>query len=520
MHPQPKRGVNPVGCLARMRSLALLVAVGLLGCGAGPVAESTATPGADLRFVVQTAPANPLVAIRLVFEVGSIDDPPGKEGLAALTAAMVGQGGATSRTYAELLDALYPMAAGISVHVSRELTTLSGTVHRDNLDAYVELMLDQILTPRFDPADFARNRSAAVDFITKTLRSEDDEALGKEALEGALYAGHPYGHPVDGTEASLSAITLDDVRAFHAQHFARTRLTVGLGGGVPADLAEKLRARLAALPAGAARGPLPPAPPLTGRQVLLVDKPGRSTAISIGHPHGLTRKDPDFVPLFLAMSYLGEHRTFNGVLMQNMRGKRGLNYGDYAYAEAFEQDGGSTLPLPNVLRRLQRFEIWVRPVPADKAAFALRQALFETQRVLEQGIPQQGFEETRDYLMAFSRLWTQDADRRIGYAVDAALAGRDLAADLQARLPTLTRDEVNAAMRKHISLDHLVAVLAGPDAAALKDLLVSGVPTPLVYDTEGTPADILAEDALIQVFPLALTADRIRIVPAATMFAR
>lgn len=502
-----------------MRALALaLVAATLAACGAAPTAPG---PAAGPRFVVQEAAANPLVAIRLVFEVGAVDDPPGKEGLAALTGAMLAEAGSTKRTYAELLDALYPMAARLDLHVDRELTTLSGTVHRDNLDAYVDLLLDQVLTPRFDAADFTRLRERALDALTKTLRSEDDEALGKEALEAALYAGHPYGHPVVGTEAGLRAITLDDVRAFHAQQLTQARLIVGLGGGVPPGLADRLRARLAALPAtGPARAALPPAPALVGQHLFLVDKPGRSTAISIGHPLGITRKDPDFIPLFLAASYLGEHRTFNGVLMQNMRGKRGLNYGDYAYVEAFVQDGWSTLPLPNILRQQQRFEIWVRPVPADKAGFALRQALYETDRLLKEGIPEAGFEETRDYLLAFSRLWTQDADRRIGYAVDGVLAGGELAAALQARLPTLTRDEVNAALRKHLSTANLVAVLAGPDAAALQAKLLSGEATPLVYDTEGTPAEILAEDKIIEVYPLALDPARIRTVPAATLFDR
>ncbi|MEZ4468388.1 MAG: pitrilysin family protein, partial [bacterium] len=385
---------NLLFCLASSAVMAALA-----GCGAAPARdEVTATAGP--RFVVQTAPQNPLVAVRLVFEVGAIDDPAGKEGLAALTGALIGEAGSKARTYAELLDALYPMAAGINVQVDRELTTLSGTVHRDNLDAYVDLLLDQVLTPRFDPADFSRLRDRATDALTKTLRSEDDEALGKEALELALYGGHPYGHPVVGTAAGLAAVTLDDVRAFHARHFTQARLVVGLGGGVPADLEARLRKRLAALPAaGEPRAPLPATPALAGQHLLLVDKPGRSTAISIGHPLPITRAHPDFIPLFLAASYLGEHRTFNGVLMQNMRGKRGLNYGDYAYVEAFVQDGWSTLPLPNILRRQQRFEIWVRPVPADKAGFALRQALYETSRLLRDGIPEAGFEETRDYLL-------------------------------------------------------------------------------------------------------------------------
>ena len=52
-------------------------------------------------------------------------------------------------------------------------------------------------------------------------------------------------------------------------------------------------------------------------------------------------------------SYFGEHRTFSGLLMNKMRGDRGLNYGDYAYIESFIQDGGSRFPVPNIPRRQQ-----------------------------------------------------------------------------------------------------------------------------------------------------------------------
>jgi zinc protease len=73
------------------------------------------------------------------------------------------------------------------------------------------------------------------------------------------------------------------------------------------------------------------------------------------------RADEDFYPLMVANSYFGEHRTFNGVLMNELRGLRGLNYGTYSYIENFIQDGGSTLMLPNVPRRQQYFSVWIRP---------------------------------------------------------------------------------------------------------------------------------------------------------------
>ena len=82
------------------------------------------------------SPSNPLVALRVVMRVGSQIDPAGKEGLAALTAAMVAEGGTKSLSYDQLLEAFYPMAASVDGACHKEVTVFSGTIHRDNLASY------------------------------------------------------------------------------------------------------------------------------------------------------------------------------------------------------------------------------------------------------------------------------------------------------------------------------------------------------------------------------------------------
>ena len=148
--------------------------------------------------------------------------------------------------------------------------------------------------------------------------------------------------------------------------------------------------------------------------------------------------------------------------MQDLRGKRGLNYGDYSYIEDFIQEGRSTFPVPNNPRRQQYFSIWIRPVPADKAVFALRAALWELDRLIEHGMSREDFEATRSFLLNYSKLWVQTLSRRLGYAIDGEFYGRrDLVTELAERLPKLTVEEVNAAVRKHLKTDGIkVAIVA------------------------------------------------------------
>ena len=192
------------------------------------------------------SPSDPLVAFRVVLRAGSQDDPPGKEGLAALTASMVAEGGSKSLTYSQILAAFYPMAAALSGSCTKELTVFSGVVHRDNLPNYVPIATEMIAQPRFDPEDFERLRNEAIDYVTKYLRGNNDEALGKWTLQTELYKDHPYGHPDVGTARGLKSITLDDVKEFHHRHYSRKSLSIGLAGGfdrsTPGSFRRDLRA--------------------------------------------------------------------------------------------------------------------------------------------------------------------------------------------------------------------------------------------------------------------------------------
>jgi zinc protease len=463
----------------------------------------------------------PLVSIRVAFATGSTHDPAGREGLAALTGGLHVEGGAGGMSFREILDALYPMAAGIGVQVDREISVVHGTVHRDHLDAYYDILRRVVIEPRFDAADFERLREDQVNAITAGLRASDDEGLGKETLNALMYAGSSYGRPVEGTVRAVGAITREDVLRFRRERFTRERASAAIAGDVPERFVKRVESDLASLPSGAPDTPGVPVSRMPdGIELAVVTKPCRAWAISIGHPISVTRADDDFYPLFLANSYFGEHRTFNGVLMNKMRSERGLNYGDYSYVETFVQEGTSTFPLTNTPRRAQAFTIWIRPVAPAHAHFAIRQATRELQRLVQDGLTREAFEETRAFLLSYSRLWAQTPARRLGYAMDGAFYGRkSLIDELADRLPRLDVGQVNAAIRRHLKADSaFVAVVADPEGApAFVDRFAENAPSPIVYDTETKP-EVLAEDGEIAVFPLRTSGARARIVPAESMF--
>ena len=481
-----------------------------------------AGPGTDLAASLIPSPASPLVTLRVQIRVGSIDDPPGKEGLNGLTALALAKGGTGDLSYRQVTDRLYPMAATIDVQFDREATTFIGEVHRDHLEEFYRLFTGLLLAPRFDERDVARNRDLLLAGIRTTLRGNDDEALGKEALGLFMYQGHPYGRIDLGTVRGLESITPDDIRAHYRTHYAQNGVHIGLAGDYPDGLEGVLREALTALPEEAPpRPPLPRPRSIDGMEIVIVEKPAMANAISMGFPIEVTRAGRDYYALLVANSHLGEHRTFNGRLMNKMRGERGLNYGDYSYIETFLQDGGSTFPLPNIPRRQQAFTVWIRPVAPENTLFALRQATREVARLAERGLTQVELDQTRTYLMNYSRLWTQSLSRRLGVLMDSRFYDAPFLVDaIQKELPRLTLKEVNEAVKRHLAARGIQVVIVAENAAELKRLLLSGKPTPIAYQTPTTDEALLAEDAEIQAYPLPVSRERLIIVSAQDLFER
>ena len=521
------------------RSLVLCAALGLAGCAttsqpaptppppAEPQAQAPAQPQAPdsvpavplkrpepMRVVVQANPASPIVSFRLVFHTGSVDDPKGKEGLTSLTADLLAEGGTQSLTSAQLLEALFPMAAELDSSTDKEFTVFSGRVHKDHLPRFLDIFTDVLLEPRLSPQEFERLRARALSGVRNTLRSENDELLGKVALDALLFQGHPYAHFVGGTEKGLESITLEDVKAHAARVFTQDRLVIGLAGPVDEALQKTVVSRLSALPAtGAPRVELPPVP-TTGGRALVVQKPTLSTAVSLGYATPLRRGDPDFFPVAFALSYLGEHRQSSGVLFTELREKRGLNYGDYAYAEHFIEQPGTTYNRTNVARTQQDITLWIRPVVPGNGMFATRGTVYFLDRLVKQGIPQDKFELSRGFLLGYTRLWEQTDQRRLGYAIDSLFYGTpDFLEQYRAALAKMTPESVQAALRRQLRPEALNFAFVTQDADALAKLLKEQPPSPISYASPKAP-ELLKEDQAIIAQPLPVRPDAVQVVPA------
>lgn len=474
-----------------------------------------------VSIVAQPSDTSPLVDVAILVHAGSALDPEGQKGLAALTAAMITEAGSTEHTIEQINDAMYPIASDFVAQVDKEMTRLSGQVHEDNLDTWYGLVMEQLLSPGWRERDFTRVRTQLVNAIRTGLVGNNDEELGKEMLYSEVYGpGHPYGSLNLGDVSDLEAMTLEDVESFYQRYYTINNITVGLAGGYPDEFAARIGDDLQALPEGERVAlEVPPAPELDGNRAVIVQKETPAVAVSFGFPIELQRGDPDWIALWLVRSYLGEHRSTNSHLFQRIREVRGMNYGDYAYIEYFPRGMFQFEPDTNLGRQQQIFQIWIRPLRnVNDAHFAARVAMYELDKLVEEGMSETDFEQTRSFLTKFVSLLTDGQSRQLGYAMDSQYYGIGTFSEyVREGLAQLTLEDVNRVIRENLRTNNVQYVFVARDAEELQRRLLENTPSPITYDAE-KPQALLAEDEAIQALPIELEPGAVRIVPAREVF--
>lgn len=479
----------------------------------------------DSKIIEMKVTQDPTVSFVVWFKVGSQNDPKGKEGLAMLTARLLAEGSTIQNSYEDIIDKLFPIASNYSVKVDKEMTAFYGRTHIDNINIFLPLFEQAITSPAFKQEDFERIKSDLINYLEKELRYSSDEELGKAALYEFIFEGTPYQHISEGTIDGLKSISLEDVKAFYKRYFNKNNFVVAVGGNFADGLPSKIKEDLAIALSDGEETKAPEIQPksINGYEFLLVDKDCNATAISFGFPIDVVRGDEDFFALWLFKSWFGEHRNSFSHLYQVIREQRGLNYGDYAYIEAFLNGGALRFPQPNNPRRKQIFEVWIRPVPHEARLFTLRAALHELKKVVDSGLTKEQFEITKKFLLNYCLFYAQTTMERLGYQVDSRFYNvkdnGNYIEFFRKKIENLTLEQVNNAIKKHINYNNIKFAIVTKDAESLKEDLLKNAPSPITYPTP-KPKEILDEDKKISVFPIQVTPEKIRIVPVEEMFAK
>ena len=300
-----------------------------------------------------------LVSFALLVPSGSAADPPGCEGLAAFAADLLDDG-TRRRSGTGLHEELGRIGGRLGTDVTSDATVLSITALARHARDALSLLIELATEPRFDPQEVERVRALRISRIAQMRHVA--AAVAERAFLRSVYGTRPYGHPPAGTEAALARTTVDDVRAFHAAHYAPARWTlVRAGGGTRAERAELVSVAADVPPAalspaydpdaGAALFPEPdpeaedtgrePADSQPGGRLTFVPRAGAvQSELRIGHV-GVARRAADYAAVVVMNMVLGGQ--FVSRLNLNLREARGCTYGVRTSFDGRRRPGPFTL---------------------------------------------------------------------------------------------------------------------------------------------------------------------------------
>ncbi|MCB9556384.1 MAG: insulinase family protein [Deltaproteobacteria bacterium] len=294
-----------------------------------------------LRVIAMPDHQLPLISVELVLAAGGIDDPPGKEGLAQLTASMLRQGVKTMDA-----DAISRTVDAVGVSLSAGAGYERSTVDCGGRSRYLDLCLRMIehlvLTPVF-PEDEMKQPKNELREQVRGIR-DDPSALAQQFFFNELYGDqHPAGRPL--TLAAIERLGRDDLIGFHRTRYLPAGAVLAISGDFDVDKIQQAvrshfsRWRRRKLPARAIQ-PLAPVKP--GLSVLLVDKPSLTqSSFYLGH-QGVKRMDPDRDALTV-MNYSLGGGGFSSRLMQVVRAEGGKTYGISSSFSSESLDGSFSI---------------------------------------------------------------------------------------------------------------------------------------------------------------------------------
>jgi zinc protease len=415
-----------------------------------PVVKAKLANG--LRVFVVATNRVPIVDLRLVVRAGSVDDPPGKDGLAALTADLLDQG-AGARDARQLADDIAFVGGSLEADADLERTVVTCEVLKKDFGTGLELLRDVVVSPRFPDAEVARKRDAALAEIAS--RTNDPAVVADVALGPFLLGQSRLAHPAQGYEASVKSLTREDVVGFHARWFRPDNAMLAVVGDVdPKTVVAALERAFASWPAvGPAPAATPrydPVPQIRGRRIEIVDKPEVTQAqVRIGCI-GVPRNHPDRFPILVANAILGG--GFTSRLVSEVRVRQALTY-DIDSGFDMDRDAG-TYDITTSTR-------------VESTRKLIDAALAEVRRLSEQGPSEQELASAIQYLTGQYPMDLQAPGDLAERLLDIEFYGLG-ADDLETfpdRVRAVTMTDVRRALKSYFCIDDLrIVVVADPAA--------------------------------------------------------
>jgi zinc protease len=272
----------------------------------------------------------PWINASLLMRTGPFLEPKDKLGVAGMTSTVMRSGGTTTMTGEQINERMDFLAGNVSA------TSLS--IHARHLDEGLKMWLDILANPAFPEDKVRRERDQAL--VGVRNRDRNLSLVAMRTWTKLIY-GEQSPMAAEATEAGTSAISRDDLAAWHKKYWGASNAILIVSGDFrKAEMIQKLEATFGKW--AAAEKALPPIPKVeqaskAGVYMVQPLVPANQGVIQIGHL-GMMQDDPDAQAVDL-MNYILGGGSFSSRITKVVRTDNGL-----AYSTSSSMSGGQLYP--------------------------------------------------------------------------------------------------------------------------------------------------------------------------------
>ncbi|MFQ6003467.1 MAG: M16 family metallopeptidase [Candidatus Zixiibacteriota bacterium] len=397
-----------------------------------------------LKVIVIEHHELPVVAFRLVLKSGSAFDPPGKAGLANLTAGLLRKGTET-KDATQIAEEIDFVGGSLGAGANWDATFASCRVLNKYFDAGLDLLADIILNPTFNEDEIERLRKQTIAGIMQD--KDDPGSVAEENFRAFVFGEHPYGQPLEGTEHSVPSITRDDIVNFYKTYYVPNNAVLAVVGDIKTDdVLKKVKSKFGSWERKEFVTPdLAQPPEIKGFQILLVDKPDLTQSyIKIGHL-GIERKSPDYFPVRV-MNYILGGGGYASRLVDEVRDKRGLTYDIRSIFDPYRLKGAFEV---STFTRI------------DSTLGAVQAILKQIERMRAEKVSEKELSETKSFYNGYFPLQFETPEQIATQILNVELydLGEDYIKNFRKNISAVTTDDILRVAQKYLDPDNIKLVV-------------------------------------------------------------
>ncbi|WP_442945479.1 M16 family metallopeptidase [Nocardioides sp. CCNWLW239] len=401
-----------------------------------------------LRIVTEQMAGVRSAAIGVFIGVGSRDETARQHGCSHFLEHLLFKG-TPSRTALEISSSMDRVGGEFNAYTAKEYTCFHARVLDVDLPLAIDVVGDMLTSSLITAEDVEAERDVILDEIA--MHDDDpDDVIHNLVAAQAWGAETPLGRGIAGTEASISALTREEIDDFYRTHYVAPRMVVSVAGNVDHDEVVAMVEK-AFSGAGFLRGAAAPVPPREGSPLevtpgeISAQRPLEQVNVVLAR-EGLQRGDDRRFAFEVVNTAVGGATSSR--LFQEVREHRGLAYSVYSYAYSHAETG------------LFGVQVGCLPAKLDEVLEVVRS---ELATVARDGITAEELELGKGQLRGGLVLGLEDSASRMSRIGRAELVHRELYSidEVLARIDAVTLEECREVAAEILARPEILAVV-GP----------------------------------------------------------